>query len=216
MGVKLVLDDATNLAPGIWRATVRPEDTAIFGVAGSRSGEITILLLPNVAPPSDEAAGLTFEPSYARLLNAGSTSQAIVVFGAAGVEDDDQEVVRQRFGPRVQHDDERYLDELKSLPDTLAQAGADILTAMRDSNGGYFQKTSSGRFVNRPNNFWTVKVQPRDRSLRFTVRGSLSRFGRDPGIEMRPDRNGYSTFKLSEAGQRDRAIAILGLAGSPK
>lgn len=216
MGIKLVLDDAEQIGPGVWSASLLPEDTQVMGPTATRAGATTVVLLPNLAPPSDHSSELSFEPSHARVLNVGSTTRAIIVFGRETVNDgEDNEVVKPPFGPRVQHDDATFLTDLSSLPNELAEAGKEILNAMRSVHGGYFQRTRVGRFVNRPNNFWTVKIQPRDRSLRFTVRGNPERFRGDRDLKVYPDRHGYSTFKVTKPSQINAVISVLRAAAVP-
>src|SRR5687767_14227430 len=99
MGIKLVLDDATQIGPGVWSASLAPEDTQVMGSTTTRAGATTVVLLPNLAPPSEETSELSFEPSHARVLNVGSTTRAIIVFGRETLEErDDDEVVNQAYG----------------------------------------------------------------------------------------------------------------------
>ena len=60
-----------------------------------------------------------------------------------------------------------------------------------------------------PDNFWTVKPQPRDKSFRITVRGVPEKFDIPQSIELKPDMAGYSTFKISKIEQIDAAIHII-------
>ena len=85
---------------------------------------------------------------------------------------------------------------------------------MRSQYGGYFQRTRIGRYVNRPNNFWTVKVQPRDQSLRITVRGRHHKFIALDKLGVKPDRTGYSNFKLVSEDQYEQALAALRIAAA--
>lgn len=213
--MRLILDDAERLSPWVWSATLPPEDAEVLGSAATRAGVITIVLLPHLAPPSEDIAELSFEPSHAKVLNAGSSARAVFVFGRESDTRDEEEIEPHTYGPRVQHDDGQFLVDLHNLPNELAEVGRQILAGMRSSSGGYFQRTRSGRFVNRPNNFWTVKIQPRNRSLRFTVRGDSKRFSHIRGVTVREDRNGYSSFKLSTADQLDAVLQVLRTASVP-
>ncbi|GAA2164778.1 hypothetical protein GCM10009845_21020 [Pedococcus bigeumensis] len=60
-----------------------------------------------------------------------------------------------------------------------------------------------------PDNFWTVKIQPRDASLRITLRGEASKFPPLPALDLKDDRNGYSTFKVRTMADVPTAISLL-------
>ena len=215
MSIKVTLEGARELSPGVWEATISPEDMGVLGQPTIRGGAISVVYLPNMVPHPSEGEQLSFEPSHARVLCAGTTPKSVLVFGRElRLEGDDREILRHKFGPGVQHDDDAFLQEAQLLPRTLAQAGKDLLDHMRSEFQGYFQRTTSGRYVNRPNNFWTVKVQPQDVSLRFTVRGNPQRFTSVSGIRVQPDRNGYSTFKVSSATNMPAALQILRIAAT--
>ncbi len=215
MAIKLILDDASPLAPSIWTASLPPEDLNVLGSPATRAGAISVVLLPNLAPPADSDGTLSFEPSQARVLNVGNTAQTVMIFGReAAPERDEDEIQSQKYGPRVQHDDEAFLKDLASLPADLANVGRRLFETARTEFGGYFQRTQIGRFVNRPNNFWTIKVQPRDRSFRITLRGTPERFRGVTSVAIRPDRNGYSTLKLTRADQLDHVLRALRIAAA--
>lgn len=67
----------------------------------------------------------------------------------------------------------------------------------------------SGKYVETPDNFWTVRVQPRDRSFRFTVRGTPESFNARGVLKLKPDMTGYSSFKLKDETQIGELVDIL-------
>ena len=71
----------------------------------------------------------------------------------------------------------------------------------------FFEK--SEEFVETPDNFWTVRIRPRDCSFRITVRGKPESFEKPRSVSLKPDMTGYSSFKLSTPGQIDDFIRIL-------
>ena len=59
-------------------------------------------------------------------------------------------------------------------------------------------------------NFWTVRIQPRDVSLRITVYGKPNSFtNRDSTIELKPDMASYSSFKIHTQKQVSGAVSII-------
>ena len=87
----------------------------------------------------------------------------------------------------------------------------------RDFPGGTLHYYSgSNRFIEFPDNFWTIKVQPRDRSLSVTVRERPEFWGEIPGLDLKRDRGSYSRFKVSHAGQLESALSVIRRAAETK
>lgn len=214
MPIELAIPDPRYRGDGVWEAEVAPEDVDVLGSPRERLGEVTVLLLPDLISPDPDAHVLRFAPQQGRLLNRGRTSRAIVIYGREGAPVEQE--APHRFGPRVQHDDERFLAELDKLRDTnpgLIRAGAELLARVRQEFGGYLQVSGSGRYINREDNFWTVKVQPRDGSLAITVRGVPRSFPDLPDLEIKPDRSSYSRFKIESEAQFESAWRVIRQAG---
>jgi len=91
---------------------------------------------------------------------------------------------------------------LSALPLHLAKLGRAILEQVRSKYAGelVFYPTS-GRYVDTPDNFWTVKPQPRDVSFRITVRGNPDSFSGSSSLQIVSDQTGYSSFKINDLSQ---------------
>jgi hypothetical protein len=63
-------------------------------------------------------------------------------------------------------------------------------------------------FVETPDNFWTVTIQPRVKALEFSVRGHPSDF-ETRHIFIRAIRPPYSAFKVTSADDVDEAVSII-------
>lgn len=105
--------------------------------------------------------------------------------------------------------DEEYL---RQLPDALREVGSELLREVRKRWPGQLQGPLSGRFVESPDNFWAVRIQPRDKSLRMTVRGEAQQFAGTEALGLKDDRRGYSTFKLTRLEELDLALSVLARA----
>ena len=209
--MKIAIDRPKRTNRTSWLAEVPHQALFAFAPLRGSLGDLSIVYLPNTPPPEKDQPRVEFDPSIAFLLNRGTGSETLFVFGGtlSGAEDSN-EIVQQRFGPAVQHDEAEFLERVNELPTDLRDLGKALLTRARKlSPGDYFQRTSSGRYVNRADNFWTVKIQPRDGSFRITVRGRPDRFEGILGLTVKADQNGYSTFKLSSAKDLDAAMAAL-------
>lgn len=197
---------ATATAEGVWTARAGPQDLALLGAARTKVGPTSVVLLTE--PPGSTRAGtIEFRPSTATVLNLGTSDHAVVVL-SADVEDATDGVSRTRMIPATSRPgDEQFL---RDLPPTLVDLGKHLLGEVRNRWPGELQyHPTSKRFVDSPDNFWTVKIQPRDGSLRLTVRGEPDRLRGDGSLDIKPDQNGYSTFKLSRTEDVPAVMALL-------
>jgi hypothetical protein len=65
-----------------------------------------------------------------------------------------------------------------------------------------FEATPQGRYVSRPANYITFKVHSeRARNITLTLRGNPGEFPRTDELLVRPDRPGYSSVRVTNAGQ---------------
>ena len=114
-----------------------------------------------------------------------------------------------------------FEDELARLPDlrevgTALAVFAAIIAKLDD-----YERDSSGRWVGRPTNFVTFKVQWKmSRDIAVTLRGYASEFKLDadikqvtkPGLEPKDDRTGYSRVNLKSASQLAACAAYIAQA----
>ncbi len=93
-----------------------------------------------------------------------------------------------------------------NLPEQLAEEANNLVRHVRVlTPTGQFEETKQRRkFVNRPENFVTLKVQPRTEDIRITVYGDVmfydefSDLAEEHNIDLKKDQNGYTGFKWSE------------------
>ncbi len=99
---------------------------------------------------------------------------------------------------------------LGELTEETKELGEQFLSEARKLIPGELNRTPSGKFVETPDNFWTVKIQPRDKSLRFTVRGKLKDFQMSRSFQLSNDRGiYYSTFKINRIEQVEEALGVI-------
>jgi hypothetical protein len=205
MAIMVSIRDVKSLEPGVWKARLAPTDLQFLGAVSSRVGPLSVLLLSEGASFDKNSRMLSFNPGTARLLNLGVGGEVIIVespssnYPAKGA--------NAALSVKPHEGDTRFLS---SLPSALREFGTKLLHAVRQQFLGelrFFPK--SGKFVESPDNFWTVRIQARDLSFRITVRGRPERFGKLRSISLKPDMTGYSSFKLSSPDQLDEFIQIL-------
>jgi hypothetical protein len=98
---------------------------------------------------------------------------------------------------------------LGALPPQLRDLGEQLLSEVRRRWPGNLHASPSKRFVEGPDNYWTVKIQPVDGSLRITVRGEPERLSADPRLGLKADQNSYSTFKIRSVDEIPLVLEVL-------
>ena len=230
MSLKLTIEGAKLIEKGVWRARLKPEETSAFGKCSSRSGPYSVLLLDAKVGFNERAQSITFDPNATRLLNIGSTDQIIILRGgpsqvpvSGGAEQPfpvkplinkkEQNTVVQKkipdheLGNVLTTGDKLFLSE---LPPELREMGEALLSSVRGEFKGELRyEPRSAKFDETPEIFWTVKIQPQDKSLRLTVRGVPDTFPSLDGIDLKVDKFGYSTFVITHKGQVSGAVSAI-------
>lgn len=109
-------------------------------------------------------------------------------------------------------DDWRFLESLKekSVSPRLREIATALLTRVRSDFPGrlhYHQK--AGRWVETPDNFWTLRVQSDDRTLRITLRADGQRLAVPRDIKLSADRPSYTAFKIWQMSQVSSAFILI-------
>jgi len=230
MSLKLTIEGAKLIDKGVWKARLKPEETSAFGKCSSRSGPYSVLLLDAKVGFNERAQSITFDPNATRLLNIGSTDQIIILRGgpsqvpvSGGAEQPfpvkplinkkEQNTVVQKkipdheLGNVLTTGDKLFLSE---LPPELREMGETLLSSVRGEFKGELRyEPRSAKFDETPEIFWTVKIQPQDKSLRLTVRGVPDTFPSLDGIDLKVDKFGYSTFVITHKGQVSGAVSAI-------
>lgn len=203
MALSIAIEGVRQLEPGVWRAVLNPDELRVLGNCGSKLGDISVLL---VETPTFEAERerLSVDRRCSFPINVGQTGETIIV-ETRQVRESASIAPTRRYTLR----DEEFLSKISVMPEPLPALGKELLLRVR---GHYhedgLERTSSGKFVEGPDNFWTVKPQPRDRSLAVTVRGRPDSF-KPSGLRVNDDRPGYSRFKLMKADELEEAVRLI-------
>lgn len=206
MALMVQIQDARQLDDGIWKARLSPSEIRFLDPKAENAGPFSILLLTENPAFDPETRSLSFDPSGVKLLNAGTSDTAILIGAAVGSP-------RQTVGPKATQQvssgtgDQKFL---QSLPPNLRDFGAELLRKVRAVFPGdlAFYPTS-GKYVQAPDNFWTIRPQPRDQSFRITVRGRPEVFSNAGSLQIKPDMGSYSSFKVERPSQIEDLIRVL-------
>lgn len=209
MPVRLIVENAKKLNDSVWIANVDQSDIAILSAAKSKIGNTNILYLPSTEKPVAGLEHLSLDPNEVIFLNSGTSSKSLIVFGEKAEILDNKNQTGNYNG-----DDDLFSKEILKLPQPLQDLGNELVGCIRKSFPGYFLKSPNGRYVNQPDNFWTIKIQPNDQSLALTVRGKSFEFRSVGEIDVLDDRPGFSRFKLKEYRQLESAIKIISKSGN--
>jgi hypothetical protein len=205
MSFRITIENVSLVGSGVWRTSLEPSATRLFGPGASAHGALNVLLVSNAAQFNLTAKTLSFRDDEVCVLNIGASRDAIIVQdSSSSPAGSDQSSAAKFTSPGG---DKHFLN---SLPPHLAGLGASLLREIRTHFvGDLVFHERSGKFVESPDNFWTVRIQPRDQSFRITVRGRPNSFSDTPSLELKDDMAGYSTFKIRDQKQVSDAIQII-------
>jgi hypothetical protein len=230
MSLKLTIEGAKLIDKGVWKARLKPEETSAFGKCSSRSGPYSVLLLDTKVAFNERAQSITFDPKATRLINIGSSDQIIILRGGPSrvpvsgvteqplsgeprINEKQQPIAVQKkipdheLGNELSTGDKLFLSE---LPPELREMGEALLSSIRSEFKGELRyEPRSAKFDETPEIFWTIKIQPQDKSLRLTVRGLPDTFPSIEGIDLKVDKFGYSAFVITHKGQVSGAVSAI-------
>ena len=209
MTVRLSIEGASAVGPGIWRASIKPSLMRMLGPSANSTGGLNVLLVSETPTYDPPGKTLSFPADSARVLNIGSSAAAVVLYDAEELPMDSADPVVLDRAVTSQHrgSDERFLS---TVPASMRSLANSFIAAVRvQVVGELVLREPSGRFVETPNNFWTVKVQPRVQNFRITLRGKPGSFSPPSTFHLKDDRPGYSNFVLSDAQQIADAVQAI-------
>ncbi|MDX8386656.1 MAG: hypothetical protein R8M11_09120 [Gallionella sp.] len=152
---------------------------------------------------------MEFDLGAAELLNLGSGDVAIFIDSREplSLNNTFQTGGTPRNTPKG---DANFLKTLKILPDPQQDLGKQLIRAVRAIFPGelkYFP--TSNKFVESPDNFWVVRVQPRDKSFRIVIYGMPEAHPAYATIKLGKDMKSNSAFKLEQSEQLADTIAAI-------
>jgi hypothetical protein len=206
VGLNVTASNAMQVSDGIWLVELPPHQIKFFGDCRNAEGERSVILVSD--PQFDAKTGaLAFDTDGVTPLNIGASNTVVALRSKT------PSLIRVRPSDKLDPDsgDKQFLSELESLPKDLVSSGRLLLSTIRAKFPGDLKPTRLGKYMNWPDNFWTIKVQPRVKNLALTVRGVPERFGKS-SLEIKPDQNGYSRFWLRKPEELQEALRIVFVA----
>jgi hypothetical protein len=207
MSLALAIQSAEKVSEGVWKARLLPSEVQKLGDAHSTIGKRSVV---GVIAPSYEAPSrrLLIEPAKTTVFNIGNSDDTILM--------DLGLVEAQKNEPRAQlerpwnNGDMQFLATCRreKLSEHLVNAAKKILTRLREKYDGQMKEGKARKWVNYPDNFLALVIQPRDNSFAIHVWGRPNKFSAS-SLEIKPDRSRYSRFKLAKPSQIDDALRVI-------
>jgi len=193
---------------GVWTAHIDPQSLIRLANPIRQGGRINIIMVSR--PLFDSLThSLQFDLDSAILLNLGNTAEAVFVDSREN--ESSRQLSDKPFYVRKQlAGDLHFLEELKRLPQSQRIVGEKILAAVRkEYPGDLIFHEKSKKFVESPDNFWVVLIQPRVKSLRIIVYGKPEEYRDYNNIKLKDDMKGYSSFLIDNINQINDAVNII-------
>jgi hypothetical protein len=151
---------------------------------------------------------LEFDLETSTLLNLGSGSEVLFIHGA-----EDVDIRRSPESTKRRGGDQEFLESLTTLPEISREVGTRLLMLVRAQLPGELRfHPNSKKFVETPDNYWVVRIQPRDKSFRIVVFGDEFRHPKYRSIKLVADMRSYSAFKLERLEQLADTIQAIKMA----
>lgn len=206
--MRVIIEQVSKGPDNIWAASIDPQRLIRLATPLRQGGRLNVVLVTH--PAYDPGShSLQFDLDTAILLNLGNTFDSVLIDSKEGASGQVMPTPEGSERERAQGD-LNFLKDLSRLPEPVKLLGEKLLTKVRESFPGeltYAEK--SGKYVETPNNFWVVRIQPRAKSLRIVVFGGPERHGELKTITLKKDQNGYSNFLIDSQHQLAEAVSVI-------
>lgn len=209
MKIMVTIENVTRYAPNVLAGSIAPDGVAKLGNALSTAGGPSVVLVEDVEFDI-ECSRMSFPFGAARVLNLGTTDEAVFVSAAAdwdengpsaGVDSISAPDVRLGFGDRD------CVKAFHRLPDDLQEAAQILIEHIRQLDPSGDLQHKHPRYVNAPDNWVTLQAQPQVKDILVTFKGS-AKTALTPASARRP----YQGFKVRSLDDVPEAKRVLSLA----
>lgn len=206
--MRVTIEKVVPGAKGVWTSSIEPQRLLKLDNPIRQWGHLSIVM---VSKPSfeNQNQSLQFDLDSAVLLNLGNTTETILVDSR----ESEAVVSKSTLQPNAyvySSGDLRFIKKLGLLNESLRKLGEQLLGEIRkEFPGELIFHEKSGKFVESPDNFWVVRIQPRAQSLRIIVYGTPRKHSPKSAIELKDDMTGYSNFVINNQSQLREAIDVI-------
>jgi hypothetical protein len=202
---------ARALADGVWLGTLSPAEARRLPGAPLRgAGPHVVMLTAPAWNGAELKAG--FDGVSVVALGAGAT--AIFLSAAAPATAPEPAPAEQTaIEPAATNDDAAFVSECAQLGSDMERVAAALIARIRATHAGALKRQTNPRlFVETPDNFWSVEIQPRRGAIKLIVRtreDHLLRAGLPYEAERPPS---YWAMKIEGDGDIEAALRFLATA----
>jgi len=198
--MRIIIEDVEHLEGGrIWLAAVSPKDVSRIGKPASSKNGSSVVLLKGEFMSSGKT--LSFNPDEVSLLNLGSSDHVVFIADTGSLPSATKQSKKSGF-ESVKDLCRRHLQA------EFAVAVCMMLGKLETESADDLIADKTNRWISRPDNYFTIKVQPQNKDVVFTIRGREQEY-ESGKIEMRPDQNGYSKFWVRNSEEVTEALRII-------
>ena len=203
-GMETILLDTVAVRDGCW--LTRINSTYLERLAPELIPEVaTSVVVVDEAEYDEKGQALVVRGAPLTPVLIGTSDTALVLTREKGRSVAAKKIISGQNG------DEVFLHEVSGLPAWAQDAARQIIRAVRDIDQGHLERGERNKFVNRPDNFWTITPQPRAKGLAITVYGRSHRFNGGL-VRVLDDRPGHSRFVIRDSSEVPDAIRLIGEA----
>ena len=208
MSITFNIKDVSKVSEDIYSCKIKPSEIKHFGKPISNLGGKNIVVVDKLEYDSLNKS-VDFSPLDCTVLNVGSDLDTIIIDNTRIDIQNRDGILDQVSDSKTSYGDNELIKEINKFIPQMNGLARKLIQELRKYYTGYFERSETGVYVHRPDNFVAIKVQPRDRSLKISVRGEPDRFQDLTSIEVKKDQHGYSRFKIYENSQIDDLLTII-------
>lgn len=213
MPLIIAVGGVSQVGDGLWTTTLTPAEVRRLGTASSLGARSVIGLF---GPDFDAAsAQLVLDPSSIVVLAVGDSEETLLidlkksVAGNPGLGDQTHTAAADVPKGGGKGDEAFLRASLALLSNDLVSSIQCLLEQVRQRHPGELREGQARKWVNSPDNFLAITIQPRDRSFAIHARGEPGDYGALSSIDVKRDRPGYVRFKLQKASQLEDALNVV-------
>jgi hypothetical protein len=196
--MKFLVDKIDKLSDTVWLAPLPLADARRIGTPRHAKKGCSVVLLPATCVAKDD--WISFEPETATLLNLGTVDFTVFIGAEASKADVTERTKSGYASVRAQC--------LKHLPRDLADRAVAMLDEIAGDSSDDLISDKTNRWISRPDNYFTIKVQPQNKDLVVTIRGRPDEY-ESKIVDLRADQNGYTRFWIRRLADVSEALRLI-------
>lgn len=208
--MKIVLENVNYITDDIYQTRMNASELVVLNRPCYNEGSYSIVIVEEKPDYDANRRILYLNPVRSIVLNMGQTEDVLIINSEEKNRIEKIKTITsgKSIGRAIEIGGDGLF--LKSLPNGMLTLGRKLLCGVRNSFSGelkYFPK--SNKFVETPKNFWSIKIQPRAKSFRITVKGDPGDFKNIKELKFKNDIRTFSSFILSDLEKVDSAVEAI-------